>query len=111
MVPLLLQLFAYAYVEPLCWYLDSTFCSGFHSIKQLPGMSPDSARLYGLVLVLALTASAHGDSRRARRVRTSERAALALVDDALGGARLPVVVAARRAASATPSWLRRLVPA
>ena len=23
--------------EPLCWYLDSTFCSGFHSSSNCPG--------------------------------------------------------------------------
>jgi len=42
--------------EPLCWYLDSTFCANFHTLKSLPGMTPDGVRTYGLAIVGVLTA-------------------------------------------------------
>ena len=38
---------------PFCWYLDATFCSGFHNLKRL--MSPSAVRVLLLSLVGIIT--------------------------------------------------------
>lgn len=41
--------------DSICWYLDSTFCAPFHTLKTLPGLTPNAVKTYGLALVVAIT--------------------------------------------------------
>ena len=42
----------FAYEDPICWYLDSGFCAGFHRLKQ--SSSPEAAYAGGVALLFSV---------------------------------------------------------